>query len=76
MDDFSDELLKSQLITDHTKTLDTLVVLYNDSLKCLLDNHDPMKTQIFVQRATVPWNKQAIQAAKYVIEGEWNDYGI
>ena len=39
MDDFSDELLKSLLVTDHSETLDTLVDQYNDSLKCLLDKH-------------------------------------
>ena len=64
MDDFSDELLKSQLIIDPSETLDTLVDQYNDGLKCLLDKHAPMKTKTFVQRATVPWYSQAIQAAK------------
>jgi len=64
MDNFSDELLKSQLITDPCETLDTLFDLYNDSLKCLLDKHAPMKTKTFVQRATVPWYNQTIQAAK------------
>ena len=39
MDNFSDKLLKSQLITDPSETLDTLVDQYNDSLKCLLDKH-------------------------------------
>jgi len=64
MDDFSDELLKSQLIIDPSETLDTLVDQYNDGLKCLLDKHAPMKTKTFVQRATVPWYNQTIQAAR------------
>ena len=64
MDDFSDELLKSQLTTDPSERLKTLVDQYNDSLKCLLNKHAPMKTKTFVQRATVPWYNQAIQAAK------------
>jgi len=75
MDDFSDELLQSQLITDPSEILDTLVDQYNDSLKCLLDKHAPMKTKTFVQRATVPRYNQAIQAAKRDgrrIERLWN----
>ena len=38
MDDFPDELLKSQLITDPSDTPDTLVDQYNNSLTCLLIN--------------------------------------
>ena len=41
-DDFSDELLKFQLITDPSEALDALVDQYSDSLKCLLDKHTPM----------------------------------
>jgi len=75
MDDLSDERLKSQLITDPSETLDTLVDLYNDSLKCLLDKHAPMKTKTFVQRAILPWYNQAIQAAKRD-RRRMDDYGI
>ena len=45
MDDFSDELLQSQLITDPSEILNRLLDLYNDSLKCMLDKHAPMKNQ-------------------------------
>ena len=79
MDDFYDELLKSQLITDPSETQDTLVDLYNDSLKCLLDKHASMKTKTFVQRATVPWYNQVIQAAKpdrRRMERIWNMTGL
>jgi len=64
MDDFSDELLKYQLTTDPSERRETLVDQYNDSLKCLLNKHAPMKTKTFVRCATVPWYNQAFQAAK------------
>ena len=64
MDDFSDELLNSQLITVPSEILDALVNQYNDSLKCLLDKPAPMKTETFVQRAIVPWYNLAIETAK------------
>ena len=57
----------------------TLVYLYNDSLMCLLDKHAPMKTKTFVQRATVPWYNQAIQATKRDrrrMEQLWNVTGL
>ena len=79
MDEFSDELLKSQLLTDPSDTLDTLVDQYNDSLKCLLDKHAPMKTKTFVQRPTVPWYNLAIQAAKRDrrrLERLWSKTGL
>jgi len=61
MDDFSDELLKSQVITYPSEISDTLLDQYNDSLKGLLDTFAPMKTKTFVHRATVPSYNPAIQ---------------
>jgi len=49
MDVFSDELLKFFWDTGHIGGSN------KDSLKCILDKHDPMKTKTFVHRATVPW---------------------
>jgi len=80
MNYFSDELLKSKLITDPSETLDTLMDQYNDSVsKCFLDKHAPMKTKTFVQRATIttmPRYHGTIWLFKQqnVIEGERNDY--
>ena len=79
MDDFSDELRRSQLITDPSESLDTLVEQYHDVLRCILDKHAPMKTKNFVQRTTVPWYNLAIQTAKHDrrrLEGVWNRTGL
>ena len=46
----------SSMLSDH--------FVVQADLKCLLDKQASMKTKTFVQRATVPWYNQTVQAAK------------
>ena len=62
MNDFSDELARSQLVTDSFwHNLDALLDQYTDGFKCLFDKHSPLKTKTFVQRIAVPWYYRTIQ---------------
>ena len=71
MDDFSNELIKSWLITDPSEALETWWININDSLKRLLDKHVPLKISVPLYHSTIRLFKQ-----QNVIEGEWNGCGV
>ena len=79
IDEFSDELVQPQLITDSSDKMCALVDRYSDGLMSLVDKHIPAITKTFVQRTTVSWHNQAIQQSKRDrrrLERFWNRTGL
>ena len=73
-DSFSNDISQSELITNPSNDLQTLIDQYNSTLKSILEKHAPLKTRCITIRPANPWYSPEIADAKRLrkkLERRW-----